>query len=121
MEKPRKLLVRSWLPGRGCVHQCSEAMSEAEARGLLDAAGGAIDKAQESERIEVIRIANGRAFVVARRSPDPDQPSRMAPGFVLVSVPDSEIDELLHSAAKRILDNIPPLELESDLGARGWR
>ena len=88
MEKPFKLLVRSWLPGRGCVHQCFGAMSEADARELLEMGRGAIDKVQEFGGIEEIPLANGRAYVKARRSPDPDEPRRTAPGFVLVSITD---------------------------------
>ena len=130
MEKPLKLLVRSWIQGKGCVHQCSAAMSEAEARELLEIGRGAIDRVQQSGGIEEIPLAKGRAYVKARRLPDPDEPSRMAPGFVLVSIPDPdafirevvarEFDELLLSAANATLDRILSPG-EGDLGKRGWK
>jgi len=130
MEKPLKLLVRSWHQGKGCVHQRSAAMSEAEARELLEVGRGAIDRAQESGGIEQIPLAKGRAYVKARRVRDPDEPSRMAPGFVLVSIPDPDVfirevvarefDELLQSAANATLDQIPSPG-EGNLGKRGWK
>src|SRR5450432_4264636 len=90
METSLKLLVRSWLPGQGCVHQRSAAMSEAETRELLEVGRGAIEKVQEFDGIEEIPLAKGRAYVKARRTPDPDEPRRMAPGFVVVFIPDPD-------------------------------
>ena len=105
-------------------------MSEAEARELLEIGRGAIDRVQQSGGIEEIPLAKGRAYVKARRSPDPDEPSRMAPGFVLVSIPDPdafirevvarEFDELLRSAANATQDQIPSPK-QGDLGQRGWK
>ncbi len=131
MASPHKILVRTWLPGKGCVHLRSTAMSQAEARDLLDAARDIIGMAQESGRIEEVPLEKGRAFVKARRSPDPDQPNRTAPGFVLVSIPDPEaflrdagareFDELLRFVASQALDAVPPAEQASDLGRRDWK
>jgi hypothetical protein len=130
MAKPLKLLVRSWVQGKGCVHQRSAAMSEAEAHELLEVGRGAIDKAQESGDIEQVPLVKGRAYVKARRAPDPDEPRRTAPGFLLVSIPDPdafirdvvarEFDELLRSAAEATLDQIPTPG-EGDLGQQGWK
>jgi hypothetical protein len=130
MARLLKLLVRSWVSGKGCVYQRSTSLPETEALELLEAARGSIDKAQESGTIEEIPLPKGRAFVQARRSPDPDQPNRTAPGFVLVSIPDPdaflrdviahEFDILIRSAAHKTLDDIP-LPTEGDPGKRDWK
>ena len=131
MAIPAKLLVRAWLPGKGCVHLRSTAMTETEARYLLEAAVRNIEVAQESGRTEKVLLERGCAFVKAHRSPDPDQPGRTAPGFILVSIPDPdafvreavarEFDELLLFAADKVLDSAPHFEAASDLGLRGWK
>jgi len=131
MASPAKLLVRTWLPGKGCVHLRSTAMTETEARDLLEAVIGNIEVAQESGRTEKVRLERGCAFVKALRSPDPDQPGRTAPGFILVSIADPdafvreavarEFDELLLFAADKILDSAPHFDRASDLGLRGWK
>jgi hypothetical protein len=130
MEKPLKFLVRTWVQGKGCVHQRSAAMSEWEARELLEVGRGAIDKAQQSGGVEQISLTKGRAYVKARRIPDPDEPGRMAPGFVLASIPDPaafisevvarEFEELLRSAVEATLDQTPTPG-EGELGERGWK
>jgi hypothetical protein len=130
MGAPLRLLVRSWVSDKGCVYQRSTSLPETEALELLEAARGSIEKAQESGTIEEIPLPNGRAFVQARRSPDPDQPNRTAPGFVLVSIPDPdaflrdviahEFDILFRSAAHMTLDEIR-LPTEGDPGKSDWK
>jgi hypothetical protein len=130
MGAPLRLLVRSWVSGKGCVYQRSRSLPELEALEILEAARSSIEKAQESGTIEEILLPEGRAFVKARRSPDPDQPNRTAPGFVLVSIPDpraflldviaQEFDVLFRDAAHKTLDNIP-LPTEGDPGKRDWQ
>jgi hypothetical protein len=132
MASAPKFLVRVWLPVKGCVHMRSTAMTEAEARELLNAAVGAIEVAQESGMIEEVFLKKGRAFVKARRMPDPDQPGRTTPGFILVSIPDpdtflrdavaSEFDALLRFAVNKVLDTASPfLVRTSDLSPQDWK
>lgn len=111
-----KLLIRAWLPRQGCCHLRSPEMTDVEARGLLDAARGAIDKAQESGVPERVPGTTGCAFVMARRSPDPNE-GRTAPRFVLISIPDA--DRFLRDAvADRLRDVEVPETM--DAASDGW-
>jgi hypothetical protein len=117
MASRTKFLVRTWLFDRGCCHLRSLEMSDTEARGLLDAAHVAILKAQESGGIEEVPATKGRAFVMARRSPDPNQPGRTAPGFALVSISDPEA--FLLDAVAALLRSVDAIE-GSDTILEGW-
>ena len=93
-------------------------MSEAEAHQLLDAARGVMEKAQESPGIEEVPGTDGSAFVVARRSPDPNHPGRTAPGFALILIPDREA--FLRDAVAAALHAVPAFE-GSDTVPAGWK
>lgn len=111
-----KLLVRAWLPERGCCHLRSPDLTDAEARGLLHSARGVIEKAQESGVIEEVTGTEDRVFVMARRTPDPDHPNRTVPGFVLASIPDP--DAFLHEVLTDRLRSV--VEASGATGFEGW-
>jgi hypothetical protein len=117
MARLPKLLVCAWLPGQGCRYLRSAEMTDSEARGLLQAARGTIQSAQESGEVEEVAGTKDRVFVLARRAPDPDAPQRMTPGFVLAALPD--VDAFLRQAVADQLRAVPEVTAISDSG--GWQ
>jgi hypothetical protein len=118
MASRNKLLVRVWLPGRGCCHLRSPAMTDAEASSLIDSASDAIEEAQVStNEIQRIRGTQDLAYVIARRSPDPDHPSRDVPGFALISIPDQVA--FFHQAVANLLRDVK-VPTTSDYPPEDW-
>jgi hypothetical protein len=112
-----KLLARVWLPGPGCSHWRSSSMTEVEARNLIEAARGVERRAQETGEIEEIPTEDcDLAFVVSRRSPDPRQPDRTSPGYLIILIPDK--DAYLREC---VTDRLRAMVLPGEAGAgKGW-
>ena len=111
-----KLLARVWLPGQGCRYLRSPGMSDAEALGLIEAARGTINIAQETGALEEVAGTTDRVFVLARRTADPDHPQRSVPGFVLTVIPD--VERFIQDAVADRLRAVP--DAEDISSTRGW-
>jgi hypothetical protein len=112
-----KLLARVWLPRPGCSHWRSSSMTEVEARNLIEAARGVERRAQETgEIVEIPTEDGGLAFVVSRRSPDPRQPDRTSPGYLIILIADK--DAYLREC---VADRLRAMVLPGEAGAgKGW-
>lgn len=90
-----KVLVRTWVRGRGCVQARSGLMTEDEARSILEAIRKVSDlewdEKPDFEPLELRLLGlSGRAFAATHHIPDPDHDQRTAPCRYVVYLPDPE-------------------------------